>query len=240
MSYPNITDKLNELETIQNDIHLNKADKTQLVNLLDKLVGGHCLNIKADFIGEQFYNASQGVNYGIQMNNSDIIGVNGVWFCDESNNVDEGLHWGYTISDTEKSFSTIRCYKGDILYTPYRLLGGGGDTYKIDYILAFGTNYIRYASGLQICWARITHPATTSTSYLGSNTSDRTYYSNVKWTFPLSFSSNPVVMSLPEDVLAGLHTAANGGISTTNCTIVHTSATSGVSYTQNIAIGRWK
>lgn len=103
-----------------------------------------------------------------------------------------------------------------------------------------GSNYIRYSNGLQICWARLTHPETTTTSYLGSDSSDRTFYSNVVWTFPVAFLTAPCVSSMAEDVLIGLHTTASGGSSTTKCTIVHTSAVAGVSYTQNIAIGLWK
>ena len=112
----------------------------------------------------------------------------------------------------------------------------GGNT--IDTVVSFGSGYIRYSSGLQICWGRLEETTSISTSWGGGV---ETVLSN-SITFPVAFSSAP---SASVQNLNG-----NGlfvemmGVSTTAITSIAvwrpTEAGEYISRLSWIAIGRWK
>lgn len=108
----------------------------------------------------------------------------------------------------------------------------------IDTIYASGTNYIRYTNGIQICWVKLSHKSSSTTSNYDSSGS--VYYSTATWTFPVAFVSEPCVSSTPLDSLTGLPTSSPSSVSKTATVIQSCSKSAGATYTYNIAIGRWK
>ena len=221
------------LPNIINDI-IN-LEKT-IPNLLDKTTGGDCRNMKISTIGSQYYNESMGEKWAINLNNSDVVGINGLWWSDSSQNQDEGIQ--FPNSNIENGWSTFRIYNENMIYTPRRPLGGSGEDYIVDYIVASGTNYIRYASGIQICWGRLEETKSLSASWGGGV--EGVLSSSI--TFPVAFSSAP---SASVQNLNG-----NGlfvemmGVSTTSITSIAVWRPTGAgTYTSRLswlAIGRWK
>lgn len=83
-------------------------------------------------------------------------------------------------------------------------------------VVAIGSNYIRWYSGLQICWT--THNNANST-----------------WTFPLAFSSNPAIL------LAPTGSGSNPGIHWDNLTTTSVYLGNSSSWSNSaVAIGKWK
>lgn len=93
-------------------------------------------------------------------------------------------------------------------------------------VVASGTGYIRYTSGVQICWGRVkVNGAITAT--------------NKQVTFPVAFKSTPAVLTtsnanyLGNNVMVGWETA-------TSFTIGTAGENPAVGETSWFAIGRWK
>ena len=104
-------------------------------------------------------------------------------------------------------------------------------------IIESGSNWVRYADGTQICWGNASHT-------YGSGAS----YGNIWWdsspksvTFPIEFSSNPVVSAT--GVTSGVGGIRGVSVSTSGFTYTFWNGGSqsnfgiGVHY---IAIGKWK
>lgn len=114
-----------------------------------------------------------------------------------------------------------------INFTPNGELASDGR--RVDLITASGENFIRYESGVQICW--ITTPTWDS--------------GGIVWTFPAAFASVPTIIATPESAEAyRVHTASYVEASTTSVTLWHLcqGENGGVANAQvsALAIGRWK
>lgn len=88
---------------------------------------------------------------------------------------------------------------------------------EIERVNAIGSDYIRYESGLQVCWGAI-----------GSVTTD-----GKAVTFPVAFNSSPTVFSTG----SGNYIAWASSVTTTTCNVRISSGTNTVKY---LAIGSWK
>ena len=88
---------------------------------------------------------------------------------------------------------------------------------NVERVNASGTNYIRYESGFQICWAVVGNVTSTMQTV----------------TFPVAFNSAPTVFSAG----SANYTAWASGVSTTSCSVGISSGTNTVKY---LAIGYWK
>lgn len=74
---------------------------------------------------------------GLDMNNSDIIRLNGLWFGDSANVANEGLNFARDNDTT--NYDTLRAYNGRLLFTPntpsnstqYKLVYIAGDSFTI-------------------------------------------------------------------------------------------------------------
>lgn len=123
----------------------------------------------------------------------------------------------------------------------FRLSAGNGTTSKelvgkpngtltwggknIERIESSGTNYIRYVSGLQICWGRVTGAANTTSTAI---------------TFPQAFKDSNSYYGHGNIVTSSITINSNtGSYSTTGMTVYHTSVNANVSI-EYIAIGFWK
>mgnify|MGYP007031466592 CR=1 FL=1 len=73
------------------------------------------LNVKAS----QFNDAYDGA---INMNNSDIYGLNSIYTSDRSDSQAEGIHFWRDATHVD----TLRMMDGKLLFTPYRPLGDSG------------------------------------------------------------------------------------------------------------------
>lgn len=72
-----------------------------------------------DVGGEQYYAPEAGVatgKYGIHMHNSDIIGLNGIFFLDSTNHCGEGIY--FRSDGNTGSFDKIYSHKGVLYYVP--------------------------------------------------------------------------------------------------------------------------
>ena len=102
--------------------------------------------------------------------------------------------------------------------TPFKGYATLDDVDRAEKAVSQGTNWIRYNSGLQMCWNnRLEHAQT--------------------WTFPVPFSVTPVVVAfaLPSDAPADVHWLMH--LSNTSCAIVQEGDGH---YSNVLAIGRWK
>ena len=111
---------------------------------------------------------------------------------------------------------------GDKAFTGGVTVGG----YEPECVVDKGNGYIRYSSGLQMCWGRVTvNGAITAT--------------NTKVTFPVAFKSTPAVLTtgnanyLGYNVMVGWETA-------TSFTIGTARESPAVGDTNWFAIGYWK
>lgn len=125
--------------------------------------------------------------YGMNMSNSDVIGLNNLFWADECEGDSEGLQFpktGKAGSRTFSDYDTVRALDGRLLF----------NSNMVDVIESAGYNangnYVRYASGLQICWLR-TEGSVTAYTWLQSATNAGNYwYTNMSWTFPAAFYNN--------------------------------------------------
>ena len=111
-------------------------------------------------------------NYGINLRNSDIIGVNGLYFNDAANSYEEGINF----PDGTNLYSTILATGGALYFTPKRTFATAGTKQRVVTIGAQSTSatgYRKYADGFIEQWGRIA----------GSTSG------NVTITFPTAFSN---------------------------------------------------
>ena len=105
---------------------------------------------------------------------------------------------------------------------------------EIERVNSSGSNYIRYESGLQICWGYVSVNANTAT-----NTTPFAYRGTVTITFPVAFNSTPFGVSNVDDGSPWWTTTARSITSTTMQVEASGNAlsTKGVFW---LAIGKWK
>lgn len=120
---------------ILNEKFVDYATKSEMIQYLP-LSGGK-LSGPLEAAGERYLD--DGV-WGIDMNNSDIIELNGLYFCDPANSHDEGIHF----MRSEGYWDTLRGYEGKLYWHVNRPTGTDtnvvyeintdykpGDTYSI-------------------------------------------------------------------------------------------------------------
>lgn len=116
--------------------------------------------------------------------------------------------------------------------------GSGNVLANMEHVVERGTDYVRYASGLQICWINSTVQMALNTAY-GS-----LYQGSYTWTFPKAFSSAPVVSVGAVRWGAGASWGTLAGSPTTTYAglrgIDAVSRASGSTLIQAIAIGIWE
>lgn len=127
--------------------------------------------------------------------------------------------------------------KAQYIFNNFLPLSGGnvtGDLFiagnAVESINASGTDYIRYDSGLQICWGNVT----------GSGTS-----AGAEVTFPVPFSSVPIVTATANSLTSSAnHVSVQvGSVTKTSCSVsisVNATWTSASVAARYIAIGYWK
>ena len=106
---------------------------------------------------------------------------------------------------------------------------------EVEQVTTKSTNYIRYESGLQICWGYVSVNVNTAT-----NTTPFAYRGTVTITFPVAFNSTPFGVSNVDDGAPWWTTTARSITSTTmqvEASGNTSSATKGVYW---FAVGNWK
>lgn len=93
-------------------------------------------------------------------------------------------------------------------------------------VVASGDNYVRYASGLQICWG-----------YVGLN--GQITATNMRVTFPAPFIVNPVILTTLNANIGNIPIGI-GWESTTAFSIGSLNSINTTQHTEWIAIGLWK
>jgi len=128
-----------------------------------------------------------------------------------------GLLDGKTVHTTgDEAIAGVKNFSGT--------LQAGG--YPVEAVVKSGAGYIRYSSGLQICWGRVKVNGPISST-------------NTKVTFPVAFKQTPAVLTtananyLGNSVMVGWETAKSFTIGTT-------STAPAVGETSWFAIGYWK
>ena len=94
-------------------------------------------NVPVKMPGDLFRSNNYPDRCGLDMNNSDIIRLNGLWFGDSANVVNEGLNFARDNDTT--NYDTLRAYNGRLLFTPntpsssteYKLVYIAGDSFTI-------------------------------------------------------------------------------------------------------------
>ena len=101
-----------------------------------------------------------------------------------------------------------------------------------------GTNYIRYANGLQICWLNTSVNMAMNTAY------SSLYQGGYTWTFPVEFASTPTVTVGAMRWGTGASWGTLGGVPTTTQATLRgidtNSRASGSTHIEAMAIGWWK
>lgn len=64
--------------------------------------------------------------FGLNLNNSDIIGVNSIYFQDPTNTNSEGVHF----IRSDGNYDVVRAYNGVLMFATNHLLGDGGTSYN--------------------------------------------------------------------------------------------------------------
>lgn len=101
-----------------------------------------------------------------------------------------------------------------------------GGTKCLGFVVASGSNYVRFGDGTQICWGGVG---------LNGAITD----SNVRVTYPLPFGENPKVFTTLNANI-GIHIPVGVGWETSTSFTIGTSGTSSTGHTSWLAIGRWK
>lgn len=132
-------------------------------------------------------------------------------------------------SDTDTSHTRI-ILEGD---PNGSLKWNGKEVERINASSLAHSGYIRYESGLQICWGTVT----VNKSYTANQYDTRT------WTYPVAFNTEPIVLCNSRHDRFNVGTN-NSPIGNSSCTIysvnTHTSSTFTLSYIDCFAIGKWK
>lgn len=182
-------------------------------------------------------NVGNGVGGGLELNNSDILGANAIWFIDPANVNYEGLNFLKSTATTGSTniadHDNLKVLDG-VIYLNDK---------TVSVIDSSGSNsngeYIRYTSGIQICWVHMdVADQSISTAYGSLFQGIRT------WTFPATFISIPSVSCSEFKWGTGASWGGTAGATTTSVTLRGWDTSSRASGTtvsiSAIAIGRWK
>jgi hypothetical protein len=103
--------------------------------------------------------------YGLDLNNSDVIGANAIYWADHCDSQSEGLHFYRTEVDGVAKYDTLCGYKGEVHWIPnndrdtsvqkpeYILLGTHNtEDYVIEQGTVSGWKYRKWKSGITEAW----------------------------------------------------------------------------------------
>ena len=192
--------------------------------------------------------------YGLDMNNSDIINVNSLYWCDTSNTHTEGLNF----KRTNDNWDTITGYDGNLYWytnstdaTPgtQNVILGTHNTK--DYIVEYGTSgnwrYRKWSSGTAECWGKFVHanalPCTKQWGILWET--DNIGTTDVP-NYPISFTDIPSSCIECQGTSMAYLSLERSGASKTHIGNIYLTRPDGAStfsagFTITIyAIGRWK
>ena len=105
------------------------------------------------------------------------------------------------------------------------------DSHIVETIEEQGEGYIRYSSGLQICYGKVTNNNNIATG-------------KARYSYPMPFSKNPIIVATP--VTEGLYFVTANTFGTSNWTLISILAYDGIRYTADgitvnyVSIGKWK
>jgi hypothetical protein len=164
--------------------------------------------------------------YGLDANNSDIIGVNGIYWGDDCNSQSEGLHFYKGETNGVKKYDSLMGYKGQLIWIPdndtdtdvrkteYTILGTHNTG---DYIIEQGTKtggwtYRKWKSGIVEAWVTLTKSLTVN------QPEGTLYYDSCNFDIPSGlFTAAPTVnVSVLRSGGYGAYYTM-GSISTTQC-----------------------
>lgn len=145
---------------ILNEKFTDYATKSEMIQYVP--LSGGTLTGAINMLNDQYY-ASAG-SYALNLNNSDIIGLNSLYWQDVCNDDTEGIHFIRTNNNTD----TLRGYEGDLIWTPNHSKTAAGTRYSIlgthntkDYVVECGTSgnwmYRKWNSGAAECWGKFVH-----------------------------------------------------------------------------------
>jgi hypothetical protein len=192
--------------------------------------------------------------YGLDMNNSDIINVNSLYWCDTSNTHTEGLNF----KRSNDNWDTITGYDGNLYWytnstdaTPgtQNIILGTHNTK--DYIVECGTSgnwrYRKWSSGTAECWGKFVHanalPCTKQWGILWET--DNVGITDIP-NYPISFTDIPSSCIECQGTSMAYLSLERSGASKTHIGNIYLTRPDGVStfsagFTITVyAIGRWK
>lgn len=148
-----------------NEKFADYATKSEMIQYLP--LSGGTLTGAIELIRNHYQ--SEG-SYGFNANNSDIIGVNGLYWEDVADSQTEGIHFYKSTVNGVKKYDSLKGYQGNLIWIPdndtdssikkteYQLLGTHNTK---DYVVEYGTNgnwrYRKWNSGTAECWGSFVH-----------------------------------------------------------------------------------
>ena len=117
---------------------INSGEKTVSAKpIFDWSAEDFNFNVPVKMPGSLYNSSSNPGGHGLDMNNSDIVRLNGLWFGDSANVANEGLNFARDNDTT--NYDTLRAYNGRLLFTPnypssstqYKLVYIAGDSFTI-------------------------------------------------------------------------------------------------------------
>lgn len=142
-----------------NDKFVDYATKAEMITYLP-LGGGEITGSIKFLYGKYFVED----DYAIDLNNSDIINANSIYYADVTNSYNEGMHF----KRSNNNWDTISVYDGNFyLYTNSTPTAAGtkntilGTHNTKDYVVEYGTSgnwkYRKWNSGTAECWGSFVH-----------------------------------------------------------------------------------
>lgn len=175
-----------------NEKFTDYATKSEMIQYLP--LSGGTLTGAINMLNDQYYASTD--SYALNLNNSDIIGLNSLYWQDICNDDTEGIHFIRTNNNTD----TLRGYDGDLIWTPNHSKTASGTRYSIlgthntkDYVVEQGTSgfwtYRKWSSGIAECWGQVnvtTYSADGNTRVLSGTSSDtyKTAYYQIDVSLP--------------------------------------------------------
>lgn len=235
---------------ILNEKFTDYATKSEMIQYLP--LSGGTLTGAINTPNDRYY-ANTG-SYALNLNNSDIIGLNSLYWQDVCNDDTEGIHFMCTNNNTD----TLRGYDGDLIWIPNHSKTASGTRYSIlgthntkDYIIEYGTSgnwkYRKWNSGTAECWGKFVHanalPCTKQWGILWET--DNIGTTDVP-SYPVSFTDIPSSCIECQGTSMAYLSLERSGASKTHIGNIYLTRPDGVStfsagFTITIyAIGRWK
>ena len=125
------------LKSLIDNIDVSGLDLSGYVSISGSqtITGAKTFNAPISFLANQYYHDG---NYVVNLNNSDVIGANSIFFNDALNGQDEGI---YFPRSSGSAYDNLRVYNGSILFAPNIALGSTGNT---QYTVLHTGNYESY------------------------------------------------------------------------------------------------